>query len=337
MPLDDINLIVKIIATNDSLVTNSIIKGTNRQNVVYSETFEITKEFHKNFEEYVKSIQTNFRPEEKIYYERRSRQLANEPGISDTQKFGLKMLTQSYVSTFLLEPHRGFEHEINLLDKFETKIFKENDNYKAYYTSVLLHIFLENLIKANYDKYKFYGRYKYQVMAIFIHLTAGRVPDLTNNKKTEDYCNKVLEIIYDKTKFSRMVDLSISKFEEIKKKWIELKGEKFIHAIKDNSIFDDFMFTELGFRYSYFNDKNKEESSIYRGRVVAVKKDRNGMSYCYIKADPVDVFVHEDDSPRTNFNSLVGKEVLYKIISVGKFYNPKGTIIKVFPRSETQN
>lgn len=333
LDIDEIDIIVKVIATNNSFVTNSIIKGTNRQNVVYSESFEITREFHKKLEDYIKSIQTLIPADEKIYYERRSKQLSDLTNIKESQKFNLTVLTQSYVSTFLVQPHCGFEHVIDLLDKFKNDIFRNEDNFKSYYVSALLFLMLDKEFKRNYDDYKFYGRYKYQVMAIYIHLVAGRVPDLENSNKVDSYCDKLLLNMHNKELFSKSIKESVSKFDFIKEQWILTKGEKFIHSIKDNHSFDDFMFKQLGFIYANLSKIDKEEDNIYVGIVSTVKKDRNGMHYCYIKADPVDVFVHEDKSPGTIFTSLAGKKVKYKIISTGRFNNPNGKIIKVFPRN----
>ena len=65
--LDKAYVIVKVIASTDSSIINNIIKGTNRQNIVYDEAFEVTRDFHKFLEEYFKFYQIdNF---EKIYYE----------------------------------------------------------------------------------------------------------------------------------------------------------------------------------------------------------------------------------------------------------------------------
>lgn len=330
--LDLVDLIVKVIATDDSVVTNSIIKGTNRQNVVYTESFEITREFHKNFEEYVKNVQSNLKPSEKIYYERRANQFLGDSNISSSQKFGLASLTQSFVSIFLVEPHLGFEHEIDLLEKFDGQIFNDSDSFKPYFASALLFLTIDKTFKDKYDIYRYYSKYRYQLMAIICHLISGRVPSMSNVQKIDSYCDKVIETIYSPNKFELVLKNAIDRFDEIKNKWIEERGPKFVHAIKDNRIFDQFMFSCLGFPYEKLNAAEKEDA-VFVGIVTTVKKDRNGLRYCYIKADPVDVFVHEDNSPGTLFSSLSGKEVKYKIISTGRYNNPKGKIIKVLPRS----
>lgn len=329
--LKDVDLIVKVIATDDSIVTNSIIKGTNRQNVVYGEWFEITRDFHKNLEEYVQSRQINIDNDKKIYYERRSNQFANDPNISNHQKFGLSVLAQSFVSVFLVNPHMGFEHVIDLLEKFQGQIFCDDHSFEPYFVSALLFLKIDKQIKDDYEKYRYFGKYRYQIMAIFCHLVGGRVPLMSNKKAIDEYCKKIVDAIYDDELFTKKLDDSVTIFEKLRNKWIEEKGAKFIHAIKDNNMFDKFMFNEIGFPYDKLEENNKYDD-VNIGVVTTVKKDRNGFSYCYIKADPVDIFVHEDSSPGTYFTNLVGKEVKYKIISTGRFANPKGKIINVLGR-----
>lgn len=324
-----VNLIVKVIATGNASVTNAVIKGTNRQNIVYDEAFEITREFHKHLEEYVKSVQMDRPSAEKIYYERRSEQMANMTGVLRHQIFDLGALTQSYVSTFLVEPHCGFEHEIRLLEMFRGELFNDDDNPKTYFTSALLFLRLDRLFKDDYEKYKHYIRYRYQIMALFFHIVAGRVPDLSNRKKTDAYCDKLQEAIGNKASFVNYVDQTISTFESIKQEWIKERGPKFRHSIKDNSLFDSFMFEKIGFKYSKLMAKSQEETQVFTGVVISVRQDRNGFYYGYIKADPVDVFIHQNNSPSIRFSSLSGKTVRYKIISNGFYDKPKGVVLGV--------
>lgn len=45
------------------------------------EAFEGTRQFHKNFEQFVKDFVADFSDKEKIYYERRSKQYTDNPNI----------------------------------------------------------------------------------------------------------------------------------------------------------------------------------------------------------------------------------------------------------------
>lgn len=65
---------IKLIATGNNNIINSVIKTTNRHNEVKIEAFESLKDYHKKLEEFYNS-QNQFL-KTKIYYERRSKQYA---------------------------------------------------------------------------------------------------------------------------------------------------------------------------------------------------------------------------------------------------------------------
>ena len=79
----NITVIVKVISTNNGDLSNDIVRGTNRQNIVMEEAFEGTKPFHKNFEMFVNDFVADF--SEKIYYERRAKQYYGNPNIKQYQ------------------------------------------------------------------------------------------------------------------------------------------------------------------------------------------------------------------------------------------------------------
>ena len=121
-PLRDIYITVKVISTRINEITNQIVRGTNRQNIVLDEAFEITRDFHKNLENFYLSMPVDA-SYEKIYYERRSKQYADNPTILATQKINFRLLIQSIVSLFLEKPNYGYMHEAKLLQEFQNIIF----------------------------------------------------------------------------------------------------------------------------------------------------------------------------------------------------------------------
>lgn len=50
--LSKVPVTVKFVSTIDSELSNQIVRGTNRQNIVLEEAFEATKQFHKDLEEF---------------------------------------------------------------------------------------------------------------------------------------------------------------------------------------------------------------------------------------------------------------------------------------------
>ena len=148
-----VSLIVKLIATDSSNVTNAIVKGTNRQNVVYDEAFEITRQFHKDFEEFVDVIQAETSITNKIFYERRSNQFASIPTIKMNQKANFKILIQSFISTILQMPHEGFVHDSYLLSKYRNHIFVDGQSFYPYFLAIYLNLKTDSIFKSDYETY----------------------------------------------------------------------------------------------------------------------------------------------------------------------------------------
>ena len=328
-------LIIKLIATENYSVTNSIIKGTNRQNIVYDEVFEITREFHKGLEEYINVIQEKIPDENKIYYERRSNQFLDS-SVKLHQKATFRILIQSFISIILHAPHEGFVHESSLLTKYRDKIFIDGQSFMPYYVSILISLKMDKLFKSDYEKYKSFSTYRNQIMCIFAELNFGVVPDVNNTSKIEKYCEQLLKIIQDDKMFNEYIEASINKFIEIENKWVEFNGDRYRSAIKDNPYFSNFMLTLLRGGIPKEGDTSNQES-VYRGTVVTIKKDRNNLFYGYIKKYPTDVFIHEDDNPKIKFNTLVGKDVVYYIDDTPSKYNTHRGKIKYVVTNNSNN
>lgn len=323
--LTKVSLIVKVISTVNNNVANLIVKGTNRQNVVYDEAFEITRQFHKDFEEFVEVFQSDIPLNNKIYYERRSNQYANISNINLNQKANFKVLIQSFVSIILQMPHEGFVHDSYLLAKYKNRIFVDGQSFLPYFLSIYLNLKSDHIFKKNYEKYKHITTYKHQILCLLIESIGGVVPDINNSKNIDGFCQKIYETINDESTLEQHIASSICLFEKIKEQWIKDKGIKFRYAIKDNADFTKYMLTYIR---GGNTDKILEEitEKDLRGTVVTVKKDRNGLSYGYIKHYPTDVFIHEDDNPKIRFYDLKGKDVVYTISAPSKYNTSRGKI-----------
>ncbi len=328
LDLSNITVVVKIISTRDNNVTNSIVKGTNRQNIVYDEAFEITRNFHKNLEEFFYVMPGNSEGE-KYYYERRSKQYLDNPKIKATQKANLRIIIQSFISIFLGSPHEGPIHESTLLEKYRNKIFIDEQSFLPYYCSVVMCLEIDKIFRQNIEKYRYSITYKYQILLLASEKITGRVVPDINSKGIDDYCKLLLAVATKIEDFRNVVDDCISDFNAICNEWISIKGERYRSAIKDNQEFTKFMMgvSRGGKPENNINLNNTQEN--LRGKVITVKKDRNDFNYGFISKHPDDVFFHEDDNPKIRFNDLVGKDVVYKLIDSSKFGTSRGKVLYV--------
>lgn len=317
--LEHINLsnafvIIKVIASDDTSIVNNIVKGTNRQNIVYDEAFEVTKDFHKLLEAYFKEIQVgNY---EKIYYERRSKQYDGENYVKPYQKANFRILIQSFVSMFLYRAEEGHHHESKLLQDHAKTIFLEYQSFAPYYLAVFIYLQVDWLFKKNVVAKK-YSTYKYQIMLLLKEMLGGPSGDINNKKEMEKYCLKLENIIAQKDSLETDLINACEKFDDISKKWIEVKGESFRFHIKDNSEFTKFMISTLGENYV---QPEKVVLPINKGKVLNVKTDKYGSFFGFISHLPENIFFHESMNPKMDL-SYIGKDVFFDIIEEnGKEY-----------------
>ncbi|MBQ0266576.1 AIPR family protein, partial [Providencia rettgeri] len=129
---DDTNIIVKVIETTSSELSESIIKATNKQTEVKDEAFESLSYFHKNLENYFNAYAP--KRSQPIYYERRSKQYQSDGTKKPSQIINLSKLTRASVACLLSQPQSTHRYYGELLDSNRDKIFKnEDENYNKYY------------------------------------------------------------------------------------------------------------------------------------------------------------------------------------------------------------
>ncbi len=144
-----IQLLVRVICTENRTVSNRIVRGTNRQNQVLEEAFEATLPFHQDtLEPYFSACAGDV----KLYYERRARQYNNDPIVKRTHVVNLRILTQTFVGMFLDAPHESHRHEAKLLENYAgdngtRKIFREDHSPSPYFVCGLTGILLREDFK----------------------------------------------------------------------------------------------------------------------------------------------------------------------------------------------
>ena len=265
---------------------------------------------------------------ERYYYERRSKQYVDNPKIRATQRANFRILIQSFVGVFMNAPHDSATHEAMLLNKYQNQIFIDDQSFYPYYVAVVMYLQIDRALR-EYLFDKKYITYKYQLLKILAELIAGVSPDINHSKNIDIYCEKLLEVANDREKYNKYIQESIEVFESICDKWVEFKGDKYRSAIKDNQEFTKFMLIVIrGGKPQSSNLKSDEQNNL-RGKVVAVRKDRNGYYYGFISKLPDDVFFHEEDNSDLDFDNIYGKNVIYKNIANSKFGIEKAKILSI--------
>lgn len=323
--LDNVLILVKIISTEERNITNSIVKGTNSQNPVYPETFEITRDFHKNFENFVDSFQNDKELAEKIFYERRSKQFDDQFNVKKYQIFGLDVLAHSVISCFCQSPHDNVLHVSRILDKFKNSIFLDSQSFYPYYVSAYAYLRFESLISRGKLESK-NDMYKSFILTIMVEQIVGRPVSLDSNK-IDDTCKVIYDQLGDDEKLVGFVTKAIETFNKARSKWIEKMGKTHEHGIKDNSEFTVFLLTFLRGGDIDKLDLKEINHPIRYGKVLMTKKDRTNQYFGFIEAEPDNVFFHSEDNPQIACSSIVGKTVSY--IEIQSPHNGKTKAIKL--------
>jgi hypothetical protein len=212
---DDVEIPVRIIATKDQDIKNSIIKATNRQTQITDEQLFALTDFPKKLEDYFPS----FEMPKRLYYERRSRQYNSMDGIEKVRVINMTALVRAFASFFLDLPHRTTRNYKALLKSIGKDIFHLDHKLEPYYVAAFAHYRLEYLFRS-----KNIGRElkpaRYHMVMAFRYIASGEdMPRNFNSNNMTRYCNKLMEILWDDTKY----------------KSIFLKAEQKIrNAAKDN-------------------------------------------------------------------------------------------------------
>lgn len=325
--IEKVTLLAKVIATEKDELTTSVIRGTNSQNVVYNEAFETTRDFHKHLEEFFNVYQLS-KNENKIHYERRSRQYVRDPNIPVGRIIGLKALTQSFVSVFLCSPHLGTSHETILLNKFRHIIYADGQSFLPYYTAALMCLNFEEL-RRNGMIDKDTENYKHHILFIACDSIAGICPNINKDRMIDDYCRKILRVVSDSDQYKKEILNANETLQKTINLWIESHGRKYRHAIKDNSNFTKFLITFIRGGNIDNIEYDANQALVLRGRAIKCRIDRNGFNYGFIQRLPNDVFFHEEDNEELDYSEIYGKTVLYHVFADSVNGEDRAEIIEV--------
>jgi hypothetical protein len=149
---------VRIIATQDETVMESVITATNRQTEVKEDQFFALREFAKRLEAYFKT----FEPEQRVYYDRRSHQY-DSYDIPKTRIVTHQNLVRAVGAMFLAEPHRTTRTYRLLREKIGKEIFVDTDRLEPYYVAGFALYKLENLYR-NKKIASAYKAARYQIL-----------------------------------------------------------------------------------------------------------------------------------------------------------------------------
>jgi hypothetical protein len=198
---DSVSIPIRLIITKDEAVTKSIIKATNWQTEITEEQLFALDEFPKSLELYFNS----YPPDERLYFERRSRQYESAP-IEKARVISFDGMIKAFAGMFLNEPHRTTRNFKSIKAKLGKDIFAKNQRMEPYYTAALAWYRLEVAFRGKRLEAK-YKPARFHILLAMRILTAGfEMPAFTANKM-EGYCKEIADNLRDVSK----AELQISK------------------------------------------------------------------------------------------------------------------------------
>jgi len=312
--LSKVPIVIKLISTNDSEITNQVVRGTNRQNIVYDEAFEATKKFHKDLEDFINALSPDY---ERFYYERRSKQYDHNPSISHFQKLNLRIIIQSFIGMFVNEPHISHRHESKLLEIYSNLVFQDHQSKLPYFTAALSFFKLEKLFRTRVFDIKSLYAFRTHILMIFREIIGGNRPSINNQLIVDEHSQLILAVLKDANKTKEKFTDAINIFNEVRKNWIEvLKRDQF--RIKDNKDFTDLLLTRIRKVNTITTDLVEDKNYRYSGNIVKIIKDRFGSYAGFIERKPNNIFFHSSSAKGINFLGKENALVSYKVTT-----NPK--------------
>lgn len=192
--IENMNVPVKIIVTNNQDIKSQITRATNNQTAVGAVELEALTDFQKNLEDYYKALPKD---KFKLYYERRTNQYKNIDEIPLYRVINRESQIKSLAAMFLNNPQNVTGNYGRLVEKFGIDIFHQDHEYFAYYVSALSYYELEKLLSENklLSKSK---RFRYHILMVFRFLiTKVGTPNLKDKGKTKRTCNEILNVLKD--------------------------------------------------------------------------------------------------------------------------------------------
>jgi AIPR protein len=200
---------LRLIATQDDGVTNSIIRATNRQTKVEEEQFFALTEFAEQLEAYFQT----FPEPRKLYYERRSRQYARL-SIHSTRIITHGNLVRSVASMLLDVPHQTTRSYKAIKGSVGKEIFAKGQKLDPYYISAFAYYRLDVNFRTQRIDAKLKPARFHILLALRLLANPASVPRL-NASQMEAYCGKITRVLWDATKTDDLIARAARIVEEV--------------------------------------------------------------------------------------------------------------------------
>lgn len=238
----DLPIPIKIIYTTDSNIINNIIRANNKQSSVPEEAFYALGDYHKQLQEYYKqkAKEVPF----PIYYERRSREIANNSDldINKEQIITLHALIRSVISVYYNLPHLVYSNNPNFILKMKYDLFLNDHSFSSYYISSYIVAKIRQLIKQRKIPNKYHCFIYYMAMYFRAFTSGSFLAYHLSDAKNEQFASYIISIMENATETDRILS-KIEKLIDITIKDVQKSDAKYnsmsYNQLAALSIFED--------------------------------------------------------------------------------------------------
>ena len=309
LDLSKVQVFARIISTNETETINSIVSANNNQNMVHDMINEITKEYHKKLETYFREYD-DVAESRHVYYERRSKSLANE-NICAYQKCTFKTLIQSSVAVWFDAPYDAVDSEFRLLPKYKDQVFSDNHVEICYYASASLFSVFDLLVYENRIDSTWRSARPFICYLVKKNISPNSV-SLNDNAASEALARKILSLLKNPNEY-------LEEFERALNIFIKAKE---LFKQQNNKLMNDYLGSQKVMSYingavaQYANKPEEQEETAvttFSGKIRRIGRDRNGLSYMFISRGDDSIFAHQNFSSNSFGKFQSGQTVIYEV------------------------
>lgn len=309
LDLSKVQVFARIISTNETETINSIVSANNNQNMVHDMINEITKEYHKKLETYFRKYD-DVAESRHVYYERRSKSLANE-NICAYQKCTFKTLIQSSVAVWFDAPYDAVDSEFRLLPKYKDQVFSDNHMEICYYASASLFSVFDLLVYENRIDSTWRSARPFICYLVKKNISPNSV-SLNDNAASEALARKILLLLKNPNEY-------LEEFERALNIFIKAKE---LFKQQNNKLMNDYLGSQKVMSYingavaQYANKPEEQEETAvttFSGKIRRIGRDRNGLSYMFISRGDDSIFAHQNFSSNSFGKFQSGQTVIYEV------------------------
>lgn len=306
-----VQVFARIISTNETETINSIVSANNNQNIVHDMINEITKEYHKKLELFFREYKDV--PESRhVYYERRSKSLANE-NICGYQKCTFRNLIQSAVAVWFDAPYDALNSEVKLIDMYKNQVFSDNHKEICYYAAASLFSAFDKLVYENRIDSPWRSA-KASVCYLVKRSICAENVSLNETEKAEELAKKILALLKKPEDVIEAYEKALNIYVLAKKLFKEKNNKNMGDFLATKKIMSYLLGAEAEFNNTKAEEKEEKPVETFSGKVTRIGRDRNGQYFVFITRGDGSIFAHQMFSQNLPFTKLqTGQTVIYEL------------------------